>query len=250
MDPLLTGQPPPAPRRFPWRALEGAPAFLMLFGGIWGLVGTLVTIVFTVTGGPFWNDLILDRRGVSTQAVPTSVEPTGIRINHRRVFRVHYTFADAAGVARTGAAGTTSGGVISQARQQTPLAIEYDPRTPERSRLRGESASAIGLLVLIPLAFGSIGAVLFALGLRRALRQRRIYIHGQSALATVTATRTTAMRVNGQRVIRLDYVFETIMGQVSGRATSRRPPPIGARIWVLYDEADPKNNVVANDAAV
>jgi len=248
MDPPVPLQPPPAPRQFPWRALEAVPAFLMLFGAIWGLVGTIVTIAFTVTGGPFWDDLILDRRGVGAQAIPTSVEPTGIRINHRRVFRIHYTFADTSGATRAGAAGTTSGGVISQARHQTPLAIEYDPRMPERSRLRGERASVIGLFVLIPLAFGSIGGVLFALGARRALRQRRIYVHGQSALATVTAAKATAMRVNGQRVIRLDYVFETILGPISGHATSRRPPPVGAKIWVLYDEADPRYNVVTKDA--
>jgi len=217
----------------------------MFVGGIRGLIGCIMSVAFSLTGGPYWNDLILDRSGVTTEAVPTAVEPTGIRVNNRRVFRVHYTFADTAGTTRAGSAGTTSGGVVSQARHHTPLEIEYDPRSPERSRLRGESASAIGPFVLIPVCFGAIGIALFAFGLRRALRQRRVYVHGQPALATVTATTKTSMRINGQRVMRIEYAFDTIMGPASGRTTSRNPPEVGARIWVLHDESNPQRNVAA-----
>src|ERR1043165_5182069 len=94
-------EPPPAPRRFRWRALDAGSGFLLLFGGIWGLVGSILTVAFSLTGGPLWNDLILDRRAVAAQATPTSVDPTGMRVNNRRVFRVSYTFTDAAGATRT-----------------------------------------------------------------------------------------------------------------------------------------------------
>jgi hypothetical protein len=94
--------PPPAPRRFPWRTLDAAPGFLMLFGGIWCLVGSMMVVLFSLTGGPFWNDLILDRRAVPTQATPTSVDRTGIRVNNRRGIRVRYGFTDAAGARHAG----------------------------------------------------------------------------------------------------------------------------------------------------
>jgi hypothetical protein len=241
----VPGAPGPAPRRFPLRALDTAAGFLILFGGIWALVGSIVSVAFTVTGGPLWNDLILDRRGVTAQALPTSVEPTGIRLDHRRVFRVHYTFRDAAGATRLSSAGSINARVIAEARQQLPMTIEYDPRQPERSRVRGERASPLGLLVLIPVGFLLIGTLVLAFGLRRARRQRRIYVHGAPAQATVTATSATQMRINGRRVMRIDYVFDSIMGPAAGRTTSRNPPPVGAKIWVLYDEGDPKISVAA-----
>ena len=63
--------------------------------------------------------------------------------------------------------------------------------------------------------------------------------------ATVTAVGTTLMRVNGQRVMRVDYSFDTIMGPARGRTSTRRPPPVGAPIWILYDGSDPKRSVAA-----
>jgi hypothetical protein len=82
-------------------------------------------------------------------------------------------------------------------------------------------------------------------GLRRVKRLRDIYVQGQAAQATVTAVAATSMWVNGQRVMRVDYGFETITGKTSGRASTRTPPPVGARVWVLYDASDPGRSVAA-----
>jgi hypothetical protein len=53
------------------------------------------------------------------------------------------------------------------------------------------------------------------------------------------------MRINWQRVIRINYVFSTIAGQVEGRTTSRTPPAVGAKVWILYDENNPRRSVTA-----
>jgi Protein of unknown function (DUF3592) len=218
---------------------------LLLFGGIWGLIGTILAIVLSLVGGPFWNDLILDRRGVAAEARLTSVEPTSMQVNGGLVYRIGYTFADATGNPRAGSAGTTRPDAIVVGGRQAPLAIEYDPQAPARSRLRGERASAIGLLVLLPLGFAVVGGLLFAFGGRRAVRLRAIYVHGQAALATVTGIVTSAMRVNNRRVMRVEYTFDTPSGPTQGRTTLRAPPPVGGTLWVIYDGEEPGRNVVA-----
>jgi hypothetical protein len=236
--------PPLAPRPFRLRAIDAVSVFLLLFGGIWAVVGLVVAIGLSAAGGPFWNDLILDRRGVAVVATIDSVERTHTRVNDRYVNRVACTFSDAAGTRQTTSALTTSFAVLG-APPATPIAIEYDPQSPARARISGERASILGGYIFIPFGMGLAGIVLFAIGIRRVGRLRDIYIHGQAVSATVTAVAATLMRVNGQRVMRVDYSFDTIMGPARGRTSTRWPPPVGASLWVFYDASDPKRSVAA-----
>ncbi|HEX3904248.1 MAG TPA: DUF3592 domain-containing protein [Polyangia bacterium] len=241
----VTNDPPPlAPRPFRLRALDATTSFLLLFGGIWAFVDAAVVIGLSLAGGPYWNDLILDRRGVAAEGALASVQRTSTRVNGHSLYRVAYTFTDAAGTARETSSLTEQYALVT-APPSTPLAIEYDPELPTRTRLRGERASMIGGFILIPVGLALAGGLLFALGLRRAARTRQIYMHGQPAKATVTAVSGTSMRVNGRRVMRVAYVFDTIMGKAEGQTTSRDPPPVGAPIWVIYDGSDPKRSVEA-----
>jgi hypothetical protein len=236
--------PPPAPRPFRLGAIDAVSVFLLLFGGIWAVVGLVVGIALSAAAGPFWNDPILDRRGVAVVATIDSVERTHTRVNDRYVNRVACTFSDAAGMRQSTSALTTNFAVIG-ARPATPIAIEYDPQSPTRARLQGERASMLGALIFLPLGMGMVGSVLFAIGLRRVRRLRDIYVHGQAVVATVTAVAATLMRVNGRPVMRVDYSFDTIMGPARGRTSMRRPPPVGAPIWILHDGSDLKRSVAA-----
>ncbi len=237
--------PPPAPRPFRWRAIGASPLFLLMFGGIWLFVGTLITTVFTAAGGPVWNDIILDRRGVTAQATPLGVERTGSHVNGAYVHRISFRFTDGAGAAQTGSAGTTDWPTIARAQAGEPLAIEYDPRAPALARVTGGRASFFGWFVLFPLAFALVGAAIVRAGLRRALRVRATYVHGEAVRAQVTGVARTAMRVNGRPVMRVDYMFDALTGRVTGQGSSLAPPPIGATIWVLYDPSAPQQNVIA-----
>jgi hypothetical protein len=164
--------PPPPPRRIRLGGLDSTTAFLLLFGGSWASVGLMLSVVFTVAGGPFWDDLVLDGRGARVTAAPAGLRPTGSRVNGRRVLRIEYQFVDAAGAPRSGSCGTTDRELIARAEQRQPLEIEYDPTRPALSRLRGEKASFFGLFVLFPFAFFVVGAVVMASGVRRARRLR------------------------------------------------------------------------------
>ena len=245
MTTVVTAEAPPlAPRPFRARAIDAVSVFLLLFGGIWAVVGIVVTVGLSVAAGPFWNDPILDRRGVAVVATIDSVQRTQTRVNGRYVNRLACTFVDALGKTRATSVFTTSFAVIG-ARPATPIMIQYDPKSPARARIQGERASMLGAFIFIPLGMGLVGVLLGASGLRRVRQLRDIYVHGQAVQATVTAVAATLMRVNGQRVMRVDYRFDTIMGPARGRTSTRRPPPVGASIWVLYDGSDPRRSVAA-----
>jgi hypothetical protein len=173
------------------------------------------------------------------------VEMTGARVNHRPVQRITYTFADGTGTPRFGSAGTTDGALIGRARAGQPLAIEYDPQAPGLTRLAGGSASFFGWFVLFPLGFAVVGAVILGGGLRRLLRARALYVHGEAVRAQVTAVSPTATRVNRRPVMRVEYSFDTITGRVTGEGSSMAPPPVGATIWVVFDRSAPRNNLIA-----
>lgn len=222
--------------------------FLLLFGGIWAVVDVAVVIGLSVAAGPFWNDLILDRRGVAVVATIDSVQRTQTRLNGRYVNRVGCSFSDFAGRRQETSALTTSFEIIG-APPGTPISIEYDRQSPARARIQGERASMLGALIFIPLGMGLSGVVLFAFGVRRVSRLRDIYVHGQAVQATVIAVTATLMRVNGQRVMRVDYSFETTTGTITtttrGQTSTRTPPPVGAPLWVLCDSSDPQRSVAA-----
>ena len=238
---VLEDIPPPAPRPFRFRAVDATARFLVLFGAIWMGVGGFISVVFTVAGGPFWDDILLDRRGVTANAKLGLLEPTSSSVNGRRVHRVHYTFTDRDGVEHAGAGGTTD-----PARFYLPnMSIDYDPQAPSRSRLTGGSASFFGLFSLFPLGFAVVGAIVASFGLRRVRAVRAIYVHGQPVRAEVTGVSPTAMRINRRRVMRVEYAFDTIMGRATGSTTAVNPPPVGAALWVLHLPSEPKRNVAA-----
>jgi len=239
---VLPDMPPPAPRRFRLRAVDATARFQLLFGAIWMFVNSFISVIFTVTGGPFWDDVLLDRRGVTARAATGTTEPTSSWVNHGRVHLVHYTFTDATGVQRAGSGRTTDPAAFYG---MPGIEIDYDPRSPDRSRVHGGSASLMGGFILVPFAFFVLGSIVLAFGLRRVGAVRAIYIHGQAVPAQITRITPTRMRINRRPVIRVDYAFDTIMGRATGSTTAVNPPPVGGALWVLHLPSEPKRNVAA-----
>jgi hypothetical protein len=242
---MSTPMPPPAPRPFPLRAASMLSKFLLLFGGIWLGVGVLLAGIFTATGGPVWDDWILDARGVEATAEAQAVEPTHSRINGRYVQEIHFHFVDRAGVAHEQSGGTIDRELVDRATKHEPLAVIYDPQAPARVRLRGERASFFGPFVFLPLGFAVIGGLVFGAGLLTVLRVRDIYMNGTPVEATITGVERTAMRVNRRPVMRATYTFKAMSGDVSGALTSVNPPAVGDRVWILHVPAEPEKNVAA-----
>lgn len=237
--------PPPAPRRFRFGAVDAVAKFLLLFGGIWAAVGSFIGVTFTVTGGPIWNDLILDRHHASAPATPIAVERTQVHMNRRYAYQISYAFVDQRGVAHTGSGYTTDFDRMLRARRHESMTVEFDPRRPALSRIAGEHASLLGPMILLPVGFTVVGSLIFALGFRRLLRVRAIYVHGEAVRAAVTAVSATLMRINGRRVTRMAYAFDTIMGPATGQTTTVTQALPGDQIWVFYLSSDPSRNVAA-----
>ena len=104
---VMLNIPSSSPRPFRFAVLDTVTRTQMLLGGFLALFGLLASVILTVEGGPFWHDLVLDRRGVDAQGTPTSIEPTGHTVNDRRVYRVAYTFKDRTRAWRVGSGYTT-----------------------------------------------------------------------------------------------------------------------------------------------
>jgi len=216
---------------------------MLLFGGIWGLVGTVITVAFTFAGGPVWYDWILDDRGVRTEAQPFEEHATGSRINGRTVHEIQFRFTDASGQSHTGRTDVTDAARIASARHQHAMAIDYDPQDPARVRLAGASASTFGAIVLLPLAFAALGAVLFFRGLGGARRTRAIYRDGTAVMARVVSVERTSSTQNRNAVMQMTYEFTGPTGAGKGTWKTVAPAAQGATIWVLHDPARPDQSV-------
>lgn len=127
-------------------------------------LGALLTVVFTLAGGPVWDDWILDSRGVKAQAKGVqaarpsrgSVDPRG-----NVSLRVEFTTPD--GARHTGSVTVLGAEALASVRG-APVTIEYDPQQPSRHRALGRSASLFGLWVVVPLGCIPLGFVFVVLG--------------------------------------------------------------------------------------
>ncbi len=206
----------------------------MIFGGIWLVVGSVLGAGFATADKPFWDDLILDQRGATADALVLRVERTGVSVNEHPVAEVvlRYEQHDAAWyTTRPPGEGET-------------VRVEYDPQNPQRVRREGESASVMGFFLLLPFGFALTGAVLFGLGVVQTLRTRAIYVNGDAARGTVTGVAPTNMHLNNQRVYKVTYTFNTMTrGSAQGSFRTVRPPNPESSLWVLYQTDTPVRNV-------
>ena len=236
--------PPLAPRPFRLRAIDAVSVFLLLFGGIWAVVDVAVVVGLSAAGGPFWNDLILDRRGVAVVATIDSVERTHTRVNGRYVNRVACTFSDAAGTRQATSALTTSFAVIGAPSGDAD-------RDRVRPTIAGARAAAGGARVnarRVHFHSARDGARGGGPVCARAPPGQRASRHlrsrpggsgdGHGGRGDVDAGQRPAGDARRLQ-LRDDH------GAARGRTSTRRPPPVGAPIWILYDASDPKRSVAA-----
>lgn len=231
-------QPPPAPRDFPLSAAPFTVRFLLLFGGIWALVGTLVGGAFIAAGGGPWNDWLLDSRGVTSDATLVTARATNARVNG--LTRYDLTLRAEATELHVS---TTDLELLDAAKAGAPVRVQWDPVDPSRARLEGERASFFGLFILLPGFFAVTGWALVLGALSRLLRLRSIYRHGEPALAVIRSVEGTSMRENERPVYRAHYEFRAGMHGAHGSYTTVRPPAVGNELWVLYAPNDAAKNL-------
>lgn len=230
-------QPPPAPRDFSLSAVSPGVRFLLLFGGLWFAIGSLVAIPFTVIGQPVWVDWQLDSRGVTRDVTPVGVEAGNMRVNKRQVYDLTVDLEGHRTVVST-----LESELIERARRGQSVRVTYDPENPGHARLEGERASVIGPFVLIPGFFVVAGAVLLAVAWSQVNRARALFKSGEAALARVLSVEATMTRINRQRVFRVNYEFRAVTQSVTGSYSTTNPPAADSELWVLYAPEDPKRN--------
>jgi hypothetical protein len=222
--------------------------FLLLFGGIWALVGLGLGIGFVVGGGNPLDDLILRWRSEPVQAAPLRVTPTNSTVNGRPVSRIRFEFHDRGGTTRQADCITSDPELIARATRGSALPAHYDPRHPARARIDGAQRSLFGLFSLLPLGMGLIGVVILQRGLRGLARRRRLLAGGAAARGQVLAVATTNVSINRRRLIEIRYRFPSLRGEVEGRQRGFASPKVGSAVVVLYDMEDPELNLLAQPA--
>ncbi len=111
-----------------------------------------------------------DQRGAATV---TRVEETTTTVNDHRIYRVHYTFRDAAGA--THRARRTP---PSPPEQPGAWDVEYQGDDPDTSRLVGMDRTRMPRFILFVLIFPLIGLVLALWQLRAGRASLRLLRHG------------------------------------------------------------------------
>ncbi|MCA9665335.1 MAG: hypothetical protein KC503_07095 [Myxococcales bacterium] len=239
-------RPPDAPRAVPSKAVAWMVRFFLIFVVPWFGIAVTCTTVFTLVGGPIWDDWILDARGVKTTARAYRVELTSMRHNRRTYRRIHARFKDPSGKQHHVSYITLKQREISAGKNHGVFAVEYDPQNPSRNRVRGNTASLFGKWVLLPLGVALALAIPLFLLLRARSRQRRTYRNGEPVLGRVERVKRTSGRQNNRPVMRVHYVFESPAGDtINGTVETLEPPPVGTPLWVLFDRDNPRRNVAA-----
>ncbi len=231
-------EPSPPPREGLPLAGSFTSSFGLLFGGIWAAAGTLVFLGATLTGAPFWDDWILDRRAVTVTAVPVRSHALATRVNRVTVHEVTYRYRDARGAPHEGVVRVPGG-------RREAFEVEYDPTSPTRARVKGERASVFGLGVLLPLAFALVGGWITLRGLRARRRERALYRNGTATAAKVHSVEATGARLNGRDAYRVHFIFHTPDGAVRTSCTTLSPPEPKETVWVIYDPTEPEHAMLA-----
>lgn len=100
------------------------------------------------------------------------------------------------------------------------------------------------LVALFPALFLAIGLAFLIPGVKRISLRRELYRNGTYALGKVTSVAETNTRLNEQTVLDIHYVFAGPYGQVEGKTSHVKAPPVGSDVAVLYDPREPSRNIL------
>lgn len=247
------GAVPPAPRVPSARARElvyaytGSQGVLRLLGGIFLLVGLLVSGIFC-WGLPI--DLALAVAGEpGTGTVLRTEIQTNVEVNGAHPILVHYRYR--VGSANyEGSSPTLDAALLARARPGSDVKLEILGFAPELSRIEGETYSPFGYFVAFVLLFPLIGGALFVGAVRSNRREIRAFVHGTPKAARVTYMGPdTSTRVNGRHPFKITWEHveggRTFTGSISHmEMTAIADLPGAGEILVLVDPADPSSSTV------
>lgn len=123
-----------------FRLLDGDPD---IGAGAWLalIIPSAVGTIFLVVGGFFFRHGLeksqreqrLRASGTTTEATVLAVEPTGTKVNNRRLWHVRYTYDAFTGVVQEGESGYLSAEDAQSYRVGQQVFVRYDPERPSES---------------------------------------------------------------------------------------------------------------------
>lgn len=223
--------------------------FLLLFGGIWFLVG----LPFTVIGIYVWTaEREFDRDARVATGVVLSKD-----VNHSRnkdgststSYSVRYRFTPRGGRSLEGESGVDRDG-WNRLAEREPIEIAYLPSDPSNNRVRGIRKMVLAWIFTgLGSLFTVAGGVILAFGIRGSVRHRRLRANGLTADAVVTRVQASNVRVNRRRQARVCYEFRDDRGQPHTGKSHHMPIneatawKAGDRITIRYDRDRPRHSL-------
>ena len=159
--------------------------FCLTFGGIWFVVGILVTLIFVVVFGNPLDDS-LDRGAIDGSAIVSSVKPFAYNRSQGPIsWSVNYRY-------KVGSRDYDGYSVIhnrqraKSLRKGDKVEIVYHPKNVENSLIKGGTKSGFPMFAyLLPLGFSAFGLLVFIIGLTLGKRHT-IYSDGHTTVGIIT----------------------------------------------------------------
>ena len=227
--PVLRLAPRAVPRRLVHRLMFGGK--IAVFGWAFAAFGMGFVLFFLPMIDLGWERY--DRRAV---ARVTSVEQTSSSENDRYIHRVHYTFADDAGVEHRGESYTMDPPAVL-----SPHDVAYRSGDPSRSRLSGMRRRPFSPFLSFVLVFPIVGLGIALWQLRAGRRNLHLLRHGVETTGKLIRKAPTNVTVNDVPVMALTFDYE--VGGKTYSATMKTLTPAALeddeREAMLYDPAAP-----------
>jgi hypothetical protein len=223
--------------------------FLLLFGGIWLLVG----LPFAITGivlfraeQHFAREARTATGIVLSRDIDRNRESDG---STKTRYSVRYRFTAPDGQVREGST------QLDRAQWQTlaerePIEIAYAASDPSNHRVHGTSRTLLAIIFGgLGGAFTIAGAVIFSFGLRGSRRRRRLHETGMTADGAVTGVKATKVKINRQAQGRVLYEFRDDRGELRRSQSDYMPIDTamewkaGDRITIRYDRQRPQDSI-------
>jgi hypothetical protein len=242
---------PPVPREPSERArqlifrYQGSQLVLLLVGVGFLAIGGVLATVF---GWRLPEDVAISLGGHASTArvVDTEVEDN-VTINGRHPMLIRFRY-DVDGRQHEEWSRALDRAIITGAQPGTDVPIEVASLNSGWARVRGTTASMMGLWGLSFLLGPTVGALLIFFAVRSNRREIRAYIHGQPITARVIfAGPETRVRMNGRNplVVRWEFTVEgrTFKGSLSSLNLPLIKPLMKQQeLTVLYVPDDPRIN--------
>jgi hypothetical protein len=217
------------PRALVWRLIFGGT--ITSFGWMFAALG----MVFVLAFFPML-DLGLTTHDRYAVAHVTDIEETRSTQNEEKIYRVHYTFVDAAGAEHRGASYSTS-----PPSKPGTWRVDYrgdDPSSSQLDGMRRRPFSAIALLVLVfPLA----GLALVAWQLRTGYRDLRLLRYGTEARGKLVDKCETSVHMDDVPVMALTFAYNVDGKRHTATVKTLDPGPLEDDEYevMLYDPHAP-----------